>query len=178
MWKVKNSKKIVDSDWVKVRCDSVDLPNGTSIDDFYVVTIKEASAIVALDTEENIILKSEYRYTYGEDLIEVPAGGFEKGERDGLSVAKRELLEETGYVSDEWQFLGSTVESSAKLTNHMNIYFANNCRKVSSQKLDETEELNVMVVPFEEAIQMVMDNRICCNSSAHGILKVARMLGK
>ena len=177
MWKVKNSEKIIDSDWVKVRRDSVDLPNGTSIDDFYVITIKEASAIVALDTEGNIILKSEYRYTYGEDLIEVPAGGFEKDETDGLAVAKRELLEETGYESDEWQYLGATVESSSKLTNHMHIYFANNCRKVSEQKLDETEELNVMVIPFREAVDMVMDNRICCNSSAHGILRVARMLG-
>ena len=177
-WKTNSSKSIVDSDWVKVRKDSVVLPNGTSIDDFYVITIKEASAIVALDTEGNIILKSEYRYTYDEELIEVPAGGFENGETDGLVVAKRELLEETGYVSDEWMYLGPTVESSSKLTNHMHIYFANNCRKVSEQKLDATEELNVMVIPFQEAIDMVMDNRICCNSSAHGILRVARMLGK
>lgn len=122
-------------------------------------------------------MKSEYRYCYGRSLIEVPAGTFEADETDGLAVAKRELLEETGYVSDEWQYLGATVESSAKLTNYMHIYFANHCRKVSGQHLDATEELDVLVVPLKQAVDMVMDNEICCNSSAHGILRVARLLG-
>ena len=132
---------------------------------------------MALDDAGNIILKKEYRYCYDRDLIEVPAGTFEEGETDGLSVAKRELLEETGYISEDWQYLGATVESSAKLTNYMHIYFANHCRKVSGQHLDATEELDVLLVPLGQAVDMVMDNEICCNSSAHGILRVARMLG-
>lgn len=177
-WTLRKTEKVLDSEWVKVRKDSVDLPNGSSIDDFYVVTIKEAAAIVALDTEGNIILKTEYRYTYDKELIEIPAGCFENDETDGLAVAKRELLEETGYVSDEWQYLGATIESSSKLNNHMHIYFADHCRKVSDQKLDETEEVNVLVVPFEKAVEMVMTNEICCNSSAHGILRVAGMKGR
>lgn len=161
---------------MKIRKDSVVLPNGQKIDDFYAITINNASAIVAIDEEGNCILKKEYRYCYDRDLIEVPAGTFEEDETDGLAVAKRELLEETGYVLDEWQYLGATVESSAKLTNYMHIYFANHCKKVSEQKLDATEDVEVIVVPFEKAIEMVMNNEICCNSSAHGILKVARML--
>ena len=87
------------------------------------------------------------------------------------------MLEETGYVSDNWQYIGATVESSAKLTNQMHIYFAQHCRKVSEQKLDETEELEVLVVPLEQAVEMVMRGEICCNSSAHGILWAARKLG-
>ena len=161
----------------KVCKDSVRLPNGQEIDDFYTVTIRDAAAIVAVDEKGNLILKNEYRYCYGRSLIEVPAGTFEANETDGLTVAKRELLEETGYVSDEWQYLGETVESSAKLTNYMHIYFANHCRKVSGQHLDATEELDVLVVPLKQAVDMVMDNEICCNSSAHGILRVARLLG-
>ena len=82
---------------MKVRKDAVDLPNGQHIDDFYAITINEV-AIVALDDDGNIILKKEYRHCYGRDLIEIPAGGFERGE-EGLEVAKRELLEETGYTT-------------------------------------------------------------------------------
>ncbi len=175
-WKTTSSKKLVDTRWVKVRKDAVELPNGQHIEDFYAITINEAAAIVALDDNENIILKKEYRYCYERDLIEVPAGGFEKGE-DGLTVAKRELLEETGYISDEWQFIGKTVESSAKLTNYMHIYFANHCRKVSKQHLDATEDIEIIIMPLKRAIEMVMNNEICCNSSAHGILWVARKLG-
>lgn len=178
MWKVESSEKIIDNRWLSVRKDKVDLPNGQVIDDFYCVTIPDAAAIVALDTQGNIILKKEFKYAAGQELIEVPAGMFEPEETDGLEVAKRELLEETGYVSDDWTYLGSTVESSSKLTNRMHIYFAQNCRKVSEQKLDATEELDVLVMPLEEAVEMVMQNQICCNSSAHGILRAARLLGK
>ena len=176
-WKTDRSETLLDTEWVKVCRDSVRLPNGQEIDDFYTVTIRDAAAIVAVDEAGNLILKNEYRYCYGRSLIEVPAGTFEADETDGLAVAKRELLEETGYVSDEWQYLGATVESSAKLTNYMHIYFANHCRKVSGQNLDATEELDVLVVPLKQAVDMVMDNEICCNSSAHGILRVARLLG-
>lgn len=60
--------------------------------------------------------------------------------------------------------LGATVENSSKLTNYMHIYFANHCRKVSGQHLDTTEEMDVMAVPLEEAVEMVMNNELCCNS--------------
>lgn len=176
-WKTTNSETLVDTRWVKVRRDSVALPNGQHIDDFYAISINDAAAIVAIDEDGNIILKREYRYCYDRDLIEVPAGTFEQGETDGLVVAKRELLEETGYVSDDWQYIGATVESSAKLTNYMHIYFANHCRKISGQHLDATEELEVLVMPLKQAVEMVMNNEICCNSSAHGILWAARRLG-
>ena len=176
-WRRIHSETLVDTHWVKVHRDSVELPNGCRIDDFYTVAINDAAAIVALDDAGNIILKKEYRYCYDRDLIEIPAGTFEGGETDGLKVAQRELLEETGYVSDNWQYIGATVESSAKLTNQMHIYFAQHCRNVSEQKLDETEELEVLVVPLEQAVEMVMRGEICCNSSAHGILWAARKLG-
>lgn len=176
MWKVKNTEKLIENRWLTVRKESVDLPNGEYIEDFYSVTIPDAAAIVALTDDKKIVLKKEYKHATGEELIEVPAGMFELEEKDGLVVARRELLEETGYISEEWEYLGDTVESSSKLTNRMHIYLAMNCKKIAEQSLDKTEELEVMVVPVEKAIEMVMNNEIKCNSSAHGILKVARML--
>ena len=175
-WKTKASELLLDSPWVRVRRDRVSLPNGTESEDFYAVTIRDAAAIVAVDERGNLILKREYRYCYDRELIEIPAGAFEDGETDPLLVARRELLEETGYVSDHWEYLGPTVESSAKLTNFMHIFLARNCRKVALQQLDATEELTVELVPLSKAVDMVMTNEICCNSSAHGILRAARMV--
>lgn len=177
-WTCLHSEQLVDNRWVKVRKDQVQLPNGMVIDDFYAVTISEAAAVVAVTKNQEIILKKEYRYTYDKELIEIPAGTFEPEETDSLAVAKRELLEETGYTSEEWTYMGATVESSSKLTNHMHIYLAVNCRKVAGQKLDAAEDIDVMLVPIERAVDMVMTNEICCCSSAHGILKAARMLEK
>lgn len=177
-WKTEQTQTLLKTPWVKVRRDAVQLPNGVRIDDFYAITIRDASAIVALDAEGNLILKREYRYCQDRELLEIPAGAFNDGETDPLVVAKRELLEETGDVSDCWEYLGPTVESSAKMTNQMHLFFARDCRKVTGQHLDETEELVVELVPLQQAVELVMTNEICCNSSVHGILRVARQRGQ
>lgn len=176
MWKIKKTERILDSEYVKVDKDDVTLPHGREIKDFYKVTIKDCAAIVAITSDNQIILKKEYRHCYGKELIEVPAGVLEDSE-EPIQAAKRELEEETGYRSEKWTYLGKTVESSAKLTNYMHIYLAENCKKVSEQKLDYGEDIEVIEVDFEEAIQMIMNNEIICNSSIGAILKVTRIKG-
>lgn len=175
-WKTILTEELLHNRWIRVRKDTVELPNKLVIDDFYVVTISDAAAVVAITPERNILLKKEYRYACNEALIEIPAGMLEPDETDGLEAARRELLEETGYVSDNWTYWGATIESSSKLSNRMHMYLALDCKKVAGQTLDETEELDVLAVPLAQAADMVMRNEIRCNSSAHGILRAARLL--
>lgn len=175
-WKTRKTEDIIRNRWIGVRKDKVELPNHLVVDDFYVISISDAAAVVALTPERNLILKKEYRYACDEVLTELPAGMFEPEETDGWNVAQRELLEETGYTSDNWTYLGATRESSSKLSNRMHLYLALDCRKVSEPHLDATEDLEILVVPFAQAVEMVMRNEICCNSSAHGILRAARMM--
>ena len=101
----------------------------------------------------------------------------EEGE-DPFQTIRRELLEETGYTSDNWTYIGPAKESTAKLTNTLHIFLAKDCIKVAEQDLDPSEELELIRVPFEESIEMVMDGRIWANGTAHALLKVARMMGK
>ena len=176
-WKTLRSDEVFTSPFVTVHRDKVELPDGLQIDDFYTVTVSDAAMIVALTEDNSVLLKSEYRYSCGEELIECPAGTFDKNETDPLVVAKRELLEETGYKSADWTYLGATRESTSKLTNTMHIFLAKGCFKVSEQHLDKTEHLELIIVPLEKAVDMVMNNEIRCNSSAHAILRVARIIG-
>ena len=91
-WKTKKTEKLIDTHWVKVHRDEVELPNGQTIEDFYAITINNAAAIVALDDAGNIILKKEYRYCYDRDLIEVPAGTFEEDEKGRTIGGVKHLL--------------------------------------------------------------------------------------
>ena len=185
-WEKINTETIIQNLYVSVKRNEVKLPNGSIIPDFYTVTIPDAAAVVAITTDNKILLKSEYRFSQNCDLIEVPAGGFEPSEAKmieegknpeevALIVAKRELKEETGYESSNWTYLGPTVESSSKLTGTMHLFLATDCRKTSSQHLDANEHLDVFEVELDEAVNMVMDGRIRCNSSAHAILMAERI---
>ena len=91
-------------------------------------------------------------------------------------LPKRELLEETGYKSDEWFFLGETFDCPERCTNKLYLYYAKNAYKVAGQHLDTTEELEYELVPLKKAVQMCMDNIIKVNSCASGILKVDRII--
>ena len=175
-WKTIRSEKIIDEVHVTVKKDEVKLPDGAVIDDFYTVTIPDAAMIAAITSDGEILLKKEFRYACGEDVIECPAGMFDKGESDPLVVAKRELLEETGFVSDDWTYFGPTWESTSKLTNRMHLFMAKDCVHVSEQDLDEHEHLTVIKVDLKDAVDMVLSGKINANSSSHLILRVARML--
>lgn len=174
-WKTKKTETLVEDRFCTVKKNSVELPDGAIIPDFYTVTIPDAALVVALTPDNQIILKKEFRYACGTDIIECPAGMVEEGE-EPLDTAKRELLEETGYTSDQWTWLGATRESTSKLTNKMWLFMARDCKKVADQKLDLNERMEVLKMPLAEAVDMVMENQICANSSAHAILKAEKTL--
>ena len=99
--------------------------------------------------------------------IEFPAGGIERkdgkeygGEddlntEDALAAAKRELLEETGYTSDEFVHLLTIPANATIADNYAHLYMAKNCRKVAGQSLDEMEFLNVEKYTAEEIEDMI-----------------------
>lgn len=175
-WETIESDTLIDTYHVAVNKNKVQLPDGAVIDDFYTVIIPDAAMVFALTVDGQVVLKKEFRYAIGSDVIECPAGMFDEDESDPLEVAKRELLEETGYTSSDWTYLGPTLESTSKLTNRMHLFLAKECVRTSSQHLDENEHLTVAEVDFNTAIDMVMNGAINANSSAHLILKVERLL--
>ena len=130
-----------------------------------------AKAIVLNDGK---ILVNRCISKFGE-YYALPGGGQHTGEMLNETV-KRELLEETGYISERWTYLGPTIDNPSKLTNRMHLFLAEGCVKVAEQKLDENEHLSVMTVPLQKAVDMVMDGRINANTAAHLILKAEKLL--
>lgn len=72
-----------------------------------------------------------------------------------MEAARRELLEETGYVSDEWRYLLSVPSNATLADNYAHIFVAGNCRKSGEQNLDETEFLNVGRYSADEIEEMI-----------------------
>lgn len=176
-WNRLSKETCFETNWFSVSKNRVKLENGVLIDDYYVIENQDAVMILALDLQGNVILKQEYRLAVGKILLELPAGAIESKDRSVLDAAKRELLEETGYCSENWEYLGQTYDCPERCSAKLHLFLARNAERRAEQNLDRNEIINVAMICLEEALNMCMDGRIMVNSCIHAIFKVARRLG-
>ena len=105
--------------------------------------------VVALTPEEKLVLVSQYRFGVQHTTLEIPAGLVEPGETPE-QAARRELAEETGYTSDEWEYLGWVDANPAFLNNHCHLFLAKNARQTRPLHLDRGENLAIRQVSIPE----------------------------
>lgn len=110
--------------------------------------------VIALTPENEIVLVEQYRYGIEKPTLELPGGVCDPGESP-FESSKRELVEETGYSSEDWVSLGNVSSNPAMQTNYTHTYLARNCSKTSKQKLDGNERINVHLMPMIEFLDMV-----------------------
>ena len=168
-----SGEQVFDGALLKVYRDTVRLPDGSTGGREY-IRHPGAVAIVPFFDDGRVLLERQFRYPHGREFIEVPAGKLEPGEPH-LDTAKRELLEETGYTAQEWTRLGVIHTSIAYTDEAIELFVA---RKLSLQarSLDQGEFLEVLSVPFEEAIAMVRDGRITDAKTVAALLWVKLFL--
>jgi ADP-ribose pyrophosphatase len=142
---------------LKVRRDTVRMPGGAHATREY-IRHPGAVAILPFTADGKVVLERQFRYPNARDFIEIPAGKVEPGE-DLLETARRELLEETGYLAADWRRL-TTIHNAIGYSDEAIELFAARGLEKKKQKLDEEEFLEVLEVPFSEAIAMVRDGRI------------------
>lgn len=111
--------------------------------------------VMAFTPENNLVLVQQYRHGSEEYTLEFPGGCIERDDPDPQKNGMRELLEETGYASDQVEFIGMLRPNPA-MYNMKNYFFvAKNCKLVAPQKLDSGEDINVIIKPFDEVIAAV-----------------------
>ncbi len=173
-WKKLETKKIYMNPWISVDEDQVIRPNGTQGIYGRVHFKNHAIGIVPLDHDNYTWLVGQFRYTINEYSWEIPMGGGPLNENI-LDAAKRELREETGLTARVWTNM-LRIHTSNSVTDEVGFVFLAEELEEGETEFDETEDLKIWKLPFEEAISMVMENKITDSLSIAGILKLAKLL--
>lgn len=146
-WKKLERKTLLDTRFMSVYQDTVELPTGEVFDDYTVTRLPSGVVIVATDPEGNLITQFEYKYAIDRVILNLPSGSVE-GNKTPLEVAAQELLEETGYVSDELELIQTTYEYPSKLTHELHVVRAKNAVKVQNPTREVTESISdVYLIP-------------------------------
>lgn len=160
-WKVLNSEKLLQKGFFSLRVDECELPDRRIMPRYYVMEFADWVNIVPITKDGFVILIKQYRHAGGDFFYEIPGGGMDSQDKgDSLVAAQRELLEETGYNAQYWQYMGFHSPNPALQNNKMHTYLAKNCTLVTSQKLDEFEEIEVQLFSKKEVIDMLKNGCI------------------
>ena len=168
-----SSDEIYNGRIIKVKNDTVQLHTGT-IAKREVVVHNGGVGILPVDEEGNAYLVRQFRYPFGESVLEIPAGKLELGE-DPFECAVRELSEETGFTAGEYTYLGRFYPSPGYCQETLHVYLARKLTK-GEMHLDENEHLDVEKYSFSELIRMVMDGEILDAKTIIGILKAKMVI--
>jgi len=138
--------------------------------------VRHPGAVVVLPLLDDgrVCLIRNYRISVNQTLIELPAGTLETGE-EPIQNAERELIEETGYRAAKFQKLHAFYLSPGILDERMHLFLATGLTAGEAAR-EAGEEIDNLVVPWDEAIQMAVDGRIQDAKSIVGLLLVDRLL--
>lgn len=171
-WQVLHSEYLYQHPpWLTVRKDKVQLPTGATIDDFYILEYPDWVSVLAITTDERMVVIRQHRHALGRTHFELPAGVIDEEDGDPEIAARRELLEETGFGGGQWQpwMIGSA--NSATHTNLTHTYLAKNVTKVQEPQLDSGEDIQVHLLPLPEVRELCLANAFVQSLHSAGILK-------
>ena len=159
---------------IDVRRDDIEVSNGhKSVRE--VVEHSGGVTMLAVKDNGNVLFVKQFRYPIKEVSIELPAGKLEIGENPDLA-AKRELEEETGYISDNWVKLGYIYTSVGFCDEKLHLYLAKDL-KYKKQNPDEDEIIECEEYPLSKVMEMIDNGVINDAKSICTILRARKYLG-
>lgn len=173
-WQITSEQVAYDNPWINVTEYQVIDPSGNPGIYGKVHFKNIAIGVFPLDDELNTYLVGQFRFALGQYSWEMPEGGGPVG-TDPLESAKRELLEETGLKATKWTEI-QRLHLSNSVSDELSIlYLAQNLQQFEAEP-EDTEQLIVKKLPFNEVYQMVCEGTITDAMTIVAVLKVQVMI--
>jgi ADP-ribose pyrophosphatase len=153
--------------------DKIIMPDGKlSVREY--VTHPGGVVIIPLLDNGNLVLERQYRYPLHQDFYELPAGKIEHNE-DPLASAKRELLEETGYIASEWRYI-TTLYPCIGYSNEKQMYFLAEGLDLRGACPDDGENIEIFTLSFSEALEWVRTGKITDSKTVSGLFWAEKLI--
>ncbi|MDD5688016.1 MAG: NUDIX hydrolase [Elusimicrobia bacterium] len=178
LWEVIETKDIlVVENRLSISVQRIKLPDGRIIDDYYQIYLPECVVVVSRNEEGRTVMLEQYQHGFGRVSVVLPAGVIEKGESP-LHAAQRELLEETGYSSEEWYSFGTFPLHNNYGCGKVNFFFAANVRQIAKPTSKDLEETKIILMDEQETINAIKKGDIIAIGSITALLLSKIILNK
>lgn len=151
---------------------------GKIIDPYYVYEFPTWVAAVPVTEDGRIVMVRQYRHALGEVCIEIPGGCVDDTDNSPQEAIARELLEETGYSFSSYEYLGKISANPSSNNNLLHMFLARGGKKVTEQKLDANEEIEVVYLTIDELKQLLKENKVIQAMHVSCILYALGKMGK
>ncbi len=158
-WQVLDSKLLIDERWLQLREDRVRLDNGHEIERFHVIHGPDWASVLCVTDASEVILVRQYRHGIAGPSLELPAGVIEPNETPE-EAARRELVEETGYESNDWVSIQTVSTEPARHTTRAHFFCARGARPTRRPAPEDTEVLELVKVPLAELSGLALGGNI------------------
>jgi ADP-ribose pyrophosphatase len=177
-WKTIASHQLFNETWMKIRVDTCEKPDGTIVTPYYVYEFPEWVTALAITKQGEVVLERQYRHALGETGLEIPGGCIDQTDANAEAAIAREILEETGYRFDTFEYLGRTSANPSTNTNLMHMYLATGGEKVQQQELDAGEDIDILLVSIDQLIQLVKENAFIQSMHMNTIFRALEKLAR
>ena len=158
-WKTLSYRQVLDTPFLKVRCEEVAIPNGPVIADYYIIENRGWVGVVPVTEDGRLLINKQYKHGIGREVLEFPAGAIDADEQDPVMTAQRELMEETGYSFEDGQLepLAHFYANPTGASTQVWWYLARRVRKTGVPKVDPLEVIENQLVTPGELLAMIHD---------------------
>lgn len=159
-WKTLSTETVFDCPIFRIRSHRRRSPRNHKENAFFTMATFDWIQVIPVTAAGELVMVRQYRHGTDDFTVELPAGVISDADETPREAARRELVEETGYVADRWEPFGTVHPNPAIQENSCHLFIAHGVSKAHEQALDDFEDIAVEVMPLDRVKRLIRDNTL------------------